>query len=557
MESFYEGLFTAISKSTEAESFLPAGEQNLLDYYLSMLESYVRENVENTTPDQKQRFEDVTAYLSAEIEDQRVKFYITEYVDHFGSSLKQFVTALENLIVTTGGVVVVFAEKTYEIVKELLIKMIHALQEVFQIAKAKFNEALHVGKAIVAKTSEILKTTIDNIRQAFFAAVAYASNALKTIFTGIKAKLESLSLLDLQTYSSMPLAYFAGKIFNEFVDVNAIFDDQIKVDKIKVEASMEDMVHGIKQFLHKTSDVTSEFGKSLKDSFAKLSNFLEKTWIQHKVNNIPTAVDLLNENNKYYESFVKTNDQQGIELIQKVNERFADDVLQMSIDYYQKGGIDQTIAKMIAQNDQNIRMELLKFYNNAVEAKLKLMQYMKNLDETIGKYDPAKVQAYKEKVEAAIKYLDAAANKAKQGMDIANAIQKNKLLADKVFKQGIFIVASAGVLYYAYAIAKQLHPVYTLLTATGITMGLLVVLLAVKFAIEYAVPLKAKILEVKANLADMVQQGKHVDQPEAIAGFVFLVSLGLLAGTVITRLTLSVKDGRKAGERAGKMLATL
>jgi hypothetical protein len=62
-----------------------------------------------------------------------------------------------------------------------------------------------------------------------------------------------------------------------------------------------------------------------------------------------------------------------------------------------------------------------------------------------------------------------------------------KLMQDETFKYSLFIAGAAGLAYYAYAIAKKMHPVYSLLKASGLAIGFIAVVIAVKFAIATAI----------------------------------------------------------------------
>ncbi|MGC8751902.1 hypothetical protein, partial [Hydrotalea sp.] len=146
------------------------------------------ENDANRINGGSSNYDNVTAYLSAEIDDNKIKFHYSEYFENFGSTLKDLINAIEQWFKDAAHVVIEYAGKTYEVAKEVLIKILQTLQELFVIAKTKFEEAIRGGKALLDKVGEMLKASFDTIRQAFFAAVAYTSNAIKTLFAGTKLK---------------------------------------------------------------------------------------------------------------------------------------------------------------------------------------------------------------------------------------------------------------------------------------------------------------------------------------------------------------------------------
>jgi hypothetical protein len=130
-------------------------------------------------------------------------------------------------------------------------------------------------------------------------------------------------------------------------------------------------------------------------------------------------------------------------------------------------------------------------------------------------------------------------------------------MQDETFKYSLFIAGAAGLAYYAYAIAKQMHPVYSLLKASGLAIGFIAVVLAVKFAIEYSPTLKEHVdssyTQVKQNL-----QNNHINmQPEEAIPYVLIIVLGLLIGGIVYKVALNIRDARRVGEKSGKILTTV
>ncbi|MGB9763678.1 MAG: hypothetical protein ACPLW7_06825, partial [Minisyncoccia bacterium] len=241
-----------------------------------------------------------------------------------------------------------------------LIKAINTLQEVFVVAKVKFNEALQNGKLVLVKMGEMLRASLDTIRQAFFASMAYASNAIKTIFTGIKAKLERFNIQDLNMYHNMSAAYFSSKIFNEFVEnINNL--NEITFQNIKQEfAWLEDI--------------------------ALLLSKLDKKMIFNQIMKLNEAIS--------------SNKIGGLEKIYQLNTQIADKILSTANEY--KNTLEQLAKKLNAQpNNPKLQEEFANKYKEAINFAQKVQQYEKNVDETLGKTDPKAAETLKKKTNAA------------------------------------------------------------------------------------------------------------------------------------------------------------
>ncbi|MBD6956214.1 MAG: hypothetical protein F9Y92_06205 [Thermoplasmatales archaeon] len=754
ISAFYEGLFASISKSTQAESYLPSNENIMIEYYLSLIESVIMESNNNI---QSQRYDNITAYLSADFDGSRVKFYTVNYTDEFGSTIKQFISTIESKLVSAKDVIVEYAGKVYEIAKDTLIKVLNTLNEVFIIAKNKFNEALRYGKHVLENVAKMLKLGFDNLRQAFFTAVAYASNALKTIFAAKKAKLESTNIYGLQNYSTLPLSYFVGKLFNEYMFNSELYDKITKEDfgfsqlfdhihggggsssgdssifdtiKNKVKsifggeptnkkeptmpsdnaksvldpylAKHKDVAQALKEFEKQQTpqslaklintvtknntftrfesseniENTQKFNtrlitdiinkyivnygkkyntdkmiadllengdiklkdqliknldnnktliealKKYKESFKHLKgiypermempehfvsqyiDFLEKETgkitdgldkaINAKFNKYladkPQSKDLTsrgslgedenisNVTNKLYsdatedayneylrnptfDNLIKLlnpytntaagyelNDKEAIELY-KENVKTVNNLIEQAINEFDKKyTTDQMIAEAIKNNDLNLEDQLMKKIEKDKQFIENLNNYKENLKNLYAN-QPALIEEPMKNADKLTALLEKDVENAKMGIEIVKNIENNKLLAENIFRYGIYVVASTGMLYLAYRIAKGFNPIYSLLKAAGLTIGLMVILFAVKYVVEYYVPLSAKIKEI--------QSGNVAVQPDEILSLVFLVSLGILIGSIVIKATVSLDDERRAGAKAGRMLATL
>ncbi|MGC8739820.1 MAG: hypothetical protein ACP5UA_14425, partial [Candidatus Hydrogenedens sp.] len=152
---------------------------------------------------------------------------------------------------------------------------------------------------------------------------------------------------------------------------------------------------------------------------------------------------------------------------------------------------------------------------------------------------PALVEEPLKNADRLIALLEKDVKDANMGIEIAKEIENNKLLAENIFRYGIYAIASTGMLYLAYRIAKGFNPIYSLLKTAGLTIGLMVILFAVKYVIEYNVPLSEKIKEVQIG---------NVSLPtEEILALILLVSLGILIGSIVVKATVSLNDERRAG----------
>jgi hypothetical protein len=543
MEAFYEGLFSALSNNTQAEQFIPTDDDDLLDYYLTIIENHAYiENDTNRIINRSSNYEHITAYLSAEIADNKIKFYYSEFFNNFGSNLKEFINDIGQWFKDAAHVVVEYAGKTYEIAKNLLIKILQTLQDLFTIAKTKFEEALRNGKAVLEKVGEMLKASFDTIRQAFFAAVAYASNAIKTLFTGSKLKQENITIENLKTYSELPTSYFTGKIFVEFIldlianNVNELYHDT--ADKIK-------------SIFHATSEDVKKFIKLVEDNADKLG---EKTTKLFK--SLISAIEMLNEDisvekvNEIGEKMIQLNKNYTPELNNlyvKINENYTNVIFYNAFELSKKIDTQINTAFMLITNNHNYEA-LSKYLAELVGTKTVLENYINSIETTIGKHDPAKAQELIAKVNHVLKYIDSGINDAKTGIEIAYQIEQQNLLAEKIFRNGVYVVASVGLLFYAYKIAKGYHPVHELLTSIGLTISLMLVLFAVKFVVEYALQIKLVLTGAKPVVSSFA--------PDDIITAIFVISIGLVAGAMAYRVAkIDSKEARQVGIKTGKILS--
>ncbi len=543
MEAFYEGLFSALSNNTQAEQFIPIDDDDLLDYYLTIIENYVYiENDTDRTNNRLTNYDHITAYLSANIEDNKIKFRYSEFFDNFGSSLKEFINTIEQWFKDAAHVIVEYAGKTYEIAKNLLIKILQTLHDLFTIAKTKFEEALRNGKAVLEKVGEMLSASIETIRQAFFAAVAYASNAIKTLFTGSKLKQEKLTFESLKTYSELPASYFTGKIFVEFI---------LELIGNNTNDLIHNTVDSVKSIFHTTSEDVKKFIKMVEDNADKLG---EKTTKLFK--SLIPAIEMLNEDisvekvNEIGEKMIQLNKNYTPELNSlyvKINENYTNVIFYNAFELSKKIDTQINTAFMLITNNHNYET-LSKYYAELINTKTTLENYINSIETTIGKHDPAKAQELIAKVNHALKYINSGINDAKVSIEIAYQIEQQNLLAEKIFRNGVYVVASVGLLFYAYKIAKGLHPVRELLTSIGLTVSLMLVLFAVKFVVEYALQIKLVLTGAKPVVSSFA--------PDDIIAAIFAVSIGLVAGAMVYRIVkIDSKEARQVGIKTGKILS--
>jgi hypothetical protein len=584
ISAFYEGLFASISKSTQAESYQPISENNMIDYYLSLLDSVVKENISNY---QAQRYDNITAYLSAEFDSSNVKFYTSNYSDDFGSTLKQFISSIESKLASAKDVIVEYAGKTYEIAKEKLTKVLNALQDVFTIAKTKFEEGLRNGRQVLEKVAEMLKMGFDNLRQAFFTAVAYASNSIKTIFAAKKTNLESTNIVKLQNYSSLPISYFVGKLFNEYMFNSEIYDKIVKEDyghatmidpgpyggggspnATPVDASKTVTPTSGGSSAPKTVTPTSggsaggssqkippgqlyEYDYDIKNpwSFSLKYQEVGKALEEYHKQQTPQAFTKLIDTVAKTNTLIDLKDTGDVERAQKFNTRFVYDVVNKGVsDYNTVYKTDKIIADLIKNGDLKLKDQLLKKLDTDKSFLETLKKYKVSL-QRLSKENPETVKVLESLVDKSINAVEKDIEDIQKGLEVVKEIDNNKLLAEKFFRYGIYAVAATGMLYLAYAIAKDLNPIYAMLKTTGLAIGLIVILFAVKYAIEYYVPISVKLKEV--------QTGNVAVQPEEIIVLVFLVTIGILIGSVVLKATASLDDERRAGAKTGRMLTTL
>jgi gas vesicle protein len=576
MEAFYEGLFSSISKNVQAEQFTPS-KHNLIDYYLSLIENYVyMENDANRTNGGSSNYDNVTAYLSANIDENKIKFRYSEFFDSFGSNIKDFISAIEQWFKDAVQVVIEFAGKTYEVAKDVLIRIMQTLQELFVIAKTKFEEAIRGGKVLLDKVGEMLRASFDTIRQAFFTAFAYTSNAIKTLFTGLRTKQENLTYESIKAYNDLPVTYFAGKIFTEF---------EFTIDTDKIADATRD-------FGNKVIDTTKDFGNKVIDTTKDFGNKVIDTAKDWGEKSAKVAKQIAEDANRLAEKFgakvaqtfksiLQTTDQLNremrVEFVQKAsagliefnknyspdhadifnftNEKFVNSLYANADVLARKVEVDNIVAEMIKTNTYNYEA-VSKYYADILETKTALEKYIENVKMTIGKYDPTEAEKLIVKAKHAIKIIDSGINNSKHALEIAQTIEKQKLLAEKVFKNGLLVVASVGLLFYAYRVAKGYEPLKELIKAAGLSMGLVVILLVVKYITEHSYQLKLKLQEMKSNTASAsASSDMTLTSPEGIIATVFVVSLGIAFGTTIYKMTnLDEKEGRQIGEKTGKIL---
>jgi uncharacterized protein (DUF2267 family) len=509
MELFYEGLFSALSNNTQAEQFTPSNN-NLLDYYLSLIENYNAFSKEGFRNSGSTSFDNITAYLSAEISNDGIKVNFSEYVDSFGSTLKQFINTVEQWFKDAAHVVVEYAGKTYEIAKEILIKVLNTLQDVFTIAKTKFEEAMQEGKHIMEKVGEMLSLTLDTIRQAFFTSIAYASNAIKTIFSGSKMNQESLTYNDLKAYKEIPAAYFTSKIFNEGeFNIDYIIDPKQTDDSVisKVAYAFKSHVHS-KQIESINDDISS---------IIKQNNGIGKHHTSADIKKLVSAND--KQISKYYDNL---------------------NIISRSFE------IDYVIADMLKNNTYNYD-EINKYYAELTKTKALLQKYSDNIKSTIGKYNSNEAQKLLTKINKVTQSIDNAIEHAKYGLEVAQMIEKQKLLAEKIFKDGFYIAVSAGLLYYAYKLYKGFKPKQELLKAAGLSATLILIVLMIKFITENAYQIYYKMKEFKQTMVT------SLEGPDAIVSALFIVAIGLTLGVAAYRTKLNLSEAKQLGVRTGKM----
>jgi phosphoribosylanthranilate isomerase len=388
----------------------------------------------------------------------------------------------------------------------------------------------------------MLKASIETLRQAFFAAVAYASNAIKTLFAGSRLKQENLTIESLKTYSDLPAPYFTGKIFTEF---------DYTIDTDKVHEIWDKTVNVTKQVAHNVAVNTKQFLQTVEKNAEKLG----AKAVQLFKSAVP-AIGMLNEDiniekvNETGEKMIQLNKNYTPEmnaLYVNVNEKFVDALYNNSFELSKKIDVQVETAAMVITNTYNYEA-LSKYYAELINTKTTLENYIKSIEATIGKQDPAKAQELIDKVNYAIKLIDSGINDAKTGIEIAYQIEKQKLLAEKVFKNGIYIVASTGLLFYAYKIAKGYHPVYHLLTSIGLTVSLMIVLFAVKFIVENSFQIQSVIKGLKPAVNSVL--------PDDIVTALFIVSIGLVVGAMVYRIAkIDSKEARQVGIKTGKILS--
>ncbi|MGB9763720.1 MAG: hypothetical protein ACPLW7_07035, partial [Minisyncoccia bacterium] len=351
-----------------------------------------------------------------------------------------------------------------------------------------------------------------------------------TLFTGTKLKQENLSIESIKIYNELPASYFAGKIFTEFeltIDTDKI-GDAVKDFGQKVADTTkewgEKAAKIAKQIEEDANKIAEKFGSKVAQAFKSIIQTTDQMYKESKIEFIQKAGSSLIEFNKHYNP-------DFADIFNYTNEKFVNSLYDNAEILARKVDINNVVAEMIKTNTYNYEA-VSKYYANIIETKTVLEKYTENVKMTIGKYDPTEAEKLIVKAKYALKIIDSGIDNAKQALEVAQTIEKQKLLAEKIFKNGLLVVASAGLLYYAYKVAKGYEPLKELIKAAGLSMGLIVILLAVKYITEHSYQLKLKLQEMK-NTAASASSDISLTSPEGIIATVFIVSIGLAFGATI------------------------
>ena len=490
MEAFYEGLFSAMSKQQQPGS-----------------------NEHNSKPN----YPDITAYLSADIVGDKIKLYFVEYNDKFGENLEDFINHIEHNLQSTQYLFVEFKDKAYKVLKEEFVKIIKTLNEVFSIAKTKFEEAMHNNKDMIVNFCKNQNMTLDMFRQSLFITVAYTANNLKLVFAGAKLQQESINYERLQNYSRLSIAYFIGKIFD---DVKIESYDYFEKNIVREDLDM--------MYFH---DPTSQYGQIMQhDQFIQQVNH-----INHMANNI---------DHSYHTHDYTSINQNLNEYKEIINNLYANKI----INHYNTD-INTAIHNMIIDNDFDTA-KLDQINSDLTKLKSSLLTYQQKLELIYNNNHSPEVHDLIEKTHNLINDIDNSIERVREGYEIAKTIERYDLLGDEVFKSSLKIAATIGLLHMAYRIAKGCSPLAEFLKIRLSILLFIVILFVVKYLVEHYYQLKMAIMNMH-NSPDLSM--------DIISHSVFIVAIGLIFGSIVYR-KLNKPDQleiKQMGSNTGKILTTV